>query len=1067
MPPKRLLNTPIDLPLTTEILVNGRIVPAAEGELLVEVLNRAAMLANQSLSEAGDHPNDRKLSVGERSAAQFDIRLAQAHSSSPELHPNMAPDSSIEQGTGEFHSVPQLCYHKQLGPIQTCDTCMVEVDGMLKRACATVVTPGMRVESTSAKADMAQREAMDRILQNHDLYCTVCDNSNGNCTVHNAVGEMQVIHQARPYQHKPYPQDHSNPFYRYDPDQCILCGRCVEACQDVQVNETLTIDWTSQHPRVLWDGGEQIAGSSCVSCGHCITVCPCNALMEKSMLGHAGYLTNLPAKVLDDMIEVVKGVEPETGYPPILALSDMEAEMRMARQKRTKTVCTYCGVGCSFEVWTRDRHILKIEPEHGPANGISTCVKGKFGYDYVNSTDRLHAPLIRKSDPVNGDTFVEATWDEALTLITSKFKAIKEKHGPDALAFIASSKCTNEESYLMQKLARQVIGTNNIDNCSRYCQTPATMGLQRTVKYGGDAGSIADIEKAGLVLIIGSNTSESHPVLATRVKRSHKLRGQRLIVSDLRKHEMAERADLFMRPNPSTDLVWLSAVAKYIFDQGWEHKQFIEKSVNNLDAYRKSLEPFTLEFAESITGIAPDTLRQVAEEIHKADGTCILWAMGVTQHCGGSDTSTAISNLLLVTGNYGRPGAGAYPLRGHNNVQGASDFGSMPNLFPGYQLVDDAEVRTKFETAWGCTLPVNKGKDNHQMIEAIHEGKIHSLYIKGEDTITSDGNANDVGRALSEVEFLVVQDISFSETCRFADVVLPASPSLEKDGTFTSTERRIQRLYQAFEPLGDSKPDWVIIQLIAQRLGFDWKYTHPSEIMDEIVSLTPLFAGVTYERLEGFKSLQWPVAADGTDSPYLFKDGFPFPDGKAKFYPLEWIAPSEVQDETYDLHLNNGRLLEHFEQGAMTLRVPGIQHITPSNWVEVSPELAGERGVESGSKVEITSRWGVVRARVLVTDRVQGKQLYMPMNSVTEPVNRLTGAHVDRATHTPAYKEVSVSMRVLTTKGRSPLSPENFRNGSRTPQQGVEVAKKWERPDYYVPGTGSGDRLIQINTTRA
>ena len=571
---------------------------------------------------------------------------------------------------------------------------------------------------------------------------------------------------------------------------------------------------------------------------------------------------------------------------------------------------------------------------------------------------------------------------------------------------------------------------------------------------------------AGLVIIVGSNTAESHPVLATRVKRSHKLRGQRLIVSDLRKHEMAERSDIFMRPNPGTDLVWLSAVTRYIIDQGWHASSFIETKVNHFDEYRKSLEPFTMEYAEQVTGVPVEMLKQVAEEIRKADGTCILWAMGVTQHCGGSDTSTAISNLLLATGNYGRRGAGAYPLRGHNNVQGASDFGSMPNILPGYQFVDDPEIRGKFEAAWGCTLPVTKGKDNREMMEAIHEGRIRSMYIKGEDTITSDGNANDVGQALSELEFLIVQDIAFSETCRFADLVLPASPSLEKDGTFVNTERRIQRLYKALEPLGDSKPDWEILQLIANKLGANWKYDHPSQVMDEIASLTPLFAGVTYERLEGFKSLQWPVAKDGTDSPYLFKDGFPFPDGKARFYPMEYIGPSEEQDEHFDLHLNNGRLLEHFEQGAMTIQSPGIQQITPSNWLEVSPELASERGFESGTKVEVSSKWGVIRTRLLVTDRVQGKQLYMPMNSVEEPVNRLTGAHMDRATHTPAYKEVSVHLRVLEPKGPNPLKAENFRNGRRTPQQGVEVQHKWERADYYLPGTGQGDRLVQINTTK-
>lgn len=1059
-PQKRLLNTPLDVPLTFSIEVDGRTVPAGEGELLIEVLNRAAALANDTIGHAGEQASPKILSEGERAALAADPALGHGHASSKEMYPTASPDSSRSLHRGEYRSVPQLCYLEQMGPIQTCDTCMVEVNGVLQRACATVVTPGQHVLTESQRAEAAQTEAMDRVLQNHDLYCTVCDNNNGNCTIHNAVGEMRMVHQRQPYLHKPYEQDHSNPFYRYDPDQCILCGRCVEACQDVQVNETLTIDWTSRHPRVLWDGGEQIAGSSCVSCGHCVTVCPCNALMEKSMLQHAGYLTNLPAKTLDDMIELVKGVEPETGYPPILAISDIESTMRDARVKRTKTVCTFCGVGCSFDVWTRDRHILKIEPQHGAANSISTCVKGKFGYDYVNSLDRLHTPLIR-----DGETFREATWDEALTLIASKFSTIKATHGPDALAFIASSKCTNEESYLMQKLARAVIGTNNIDNCSRYCQTPATMGLQRTVLTGGDSGGINDIEKAGLIIVVGSNTAESHPVLATRVKRSHKYRGQKLIVFDIRKHEMAERADMFLKPRPSTDMVWASAITKYIIDQGWHAKDFIAARVNKFEEYYESLASFTLEYASEITGLAIDDLKAVAETIVHADGTCILWAMGVTQHCGGSDTSTALSNLLLATGNYGRPGAGAYPLRGHNNVQGASDFGSMPNMFPGYQHVDDESIRSKFEAAWKVTLPVKQGLDNHQMMDAIHAGTLHSLYIKGEDTITSDSNAGDVAEAFRKLDFLVVQDIFFSKTCEFADVVLPASPSLEKEGTFVNTERRIQRLYKALEPLGDSKPDWEILQLIANRLGAGWNYKHPSDIMQEIAELTPYFAGVTYERLEGYKSLQWPVAADGTDTPLLFKETFPFPDGKAKFYPLAWEPPSEDAGHEFDCHLNNGRMLEHFEQGNMTYRVPGIERITPVNWLEVSPELAAERGFESGSKVLIESRWGRIRSQVLVTDRVRGKDLYMAMNSVDQPVNNLTGPHVDRATHTPAYKETAVKLTLLEPKGRSPLMAENYRNGKRTPQMGVEVERKWARSDYREPGTVKTSGLVQIHTS--
>jgi formate dehydrogenase major subunit len=1006
---KRLLNTPLESKLDVPIMLDGATVPATRGELLIEAINRAM----------------------------------------PERH------------------LAQVCYHPQLGPIETCDTCMVEVNGKLVRACATQVAAEMNVLTASSRAESAQREAFDRILKNHDLYCTVCDNSNGNCTVHNTTEHLRVDHQSEPFTPKPYPQDHSNPFYRYDPSQCILCGRCVEACQNVQVNETLTIDWEREHPRVLWDGGETIEGSSCVSCGHCVTVCPCNALMEKSMLGAAGLMTDLPRKALDGMIAAVKAVEPDTGFAPILAISNAEAAMRAQLTKKTKTVCTYCGVGCSFDVWTRGRHILKIEPADGPANGISTCVKGKFAWDYVNAPDRLTHPLVRTRSELGREEFREATWDQALTLIAEKFTEIKRKHGPDALAFIASSKCTNEESYLMQKLARAVVGTNNVDNCSRYCQTPATMGLKRTVGYGGDTGSIQDIERAGLVILVGSNTAESHPVLATRIKRSHKFRGQRLIVADLRKHEMAERADLFIRPQPSSDAVWINAVAKYILDQGWHKQAFIDKWVNHFAEYKKSLAPYTLEFAAKRTGIAAETLKQIAREINQADGVCILWAMGVTQHCGGSDTSTSISNLLLLTGNYMRPGAGSYPMRGHNNVQGTSDFGSMPNVYSGYQDVEDAEIRAKFEAAWGVKLPPKKGLDNHEMIRAVHEGKLKSIYLKGEDTITSDANSNDVGRALSDIEFLVVQDVAFSATARYADVVLPASPSLEKEGTFVNTERRIQRLYRVFEPLGESKPDWEIIQLIANRLGAGWKYKHPSNVMEEIAALTPIFAGVTYERLEGYKSLHWPVEPNhkdspGKDSPLLFTEKFPFPDGKAKFHPVEWIEPCEETTEEMALHLNNGRLLEHFEQGAMTYHSKGIREITPTNFVEVSPELARERNLENGSVVHLKSLYGEVTLPVVVTDRVAGTQVYMPLNSVNQPVNRLTGSNVDRATHTPAFKEISVQMTVLDEKRPNPLPPGNFRHGHRTPQNGVEVERKWQRADYRLPGDGAADGLVQI-----
>ena len=951
------------------------------------------------------------------------------------------------------NKVPQVCYHPQLGPIQTCDTCMVEVDGQLVRACATTVSAGINVNTTSPAAIAAQREAFDRILSNHVLYCTVCDNSNGNCTVHNTTKLLAIEHQNIPYRPKPYEIDNTNPFYRYDPQQCILCGRCVEACQNLEVNETLSINWEDPHPRVLWDGGSTIGESSCVSCGHCVTVCPCNALMEKSMLGHAGFFTALPKSVLNDMIDVVKAIEPETGYGTIMRVSESEEAMRESRIRRTKTVCTYCGVGCSFDIWTKDRHILKVEPLDGPANGISTCIKGKFAWDHINSSDRLTKPLIRE-----GDRFREATWDEALSLVARRLSEIKAKNGPDSIGLIASSKCTNEESYLMQKLARAVVGTNNIDNCSRYCQSPATVGLFRTVGYGGDSGSISDIGQADLVVIVGSNTAESHPVLATRVKRAHKLHGQKLIVSDLRENEMARRADVFLHPRPGTDLIWLSAVSRYLIDNGLAKPEFINQWVNGIDAYRKSLEPFTLEFASERCGLPVDTLKNVAHMIADAQRVCILWAMGVTQHSQGSDTSTAISNLLLITGNYMRPGTGAYPLRGHNNVQGASDNGSMPNNLPGYQSVDDPAVRARFEADWKVALPSTKGLDNHEMVEAIDQGKLKAMYLIGEEMSIVDSNANYVGDAFSKLEFFVVQEIFFSVTCGYADVVLPATPSLEKEGTFTSTERRIQRLYEVFEPLEGSRPDWQIIRDVANHLGADWRYRHPSEIMAEIASLTPMFAGVSYERLEGYKSLQWPVAADGSDQALLYTREFAFPDGKARLFPLSWVEAPDQPDSEFDLHLNNGRLLEHFHEGNLTYRTDGIRQKTPDTFVEVSPELAAARGVQSGTWVQLTSRYGRVRVRALVTDRVHGKEMYMPMNSVESPINRLTSSHTDPVTHTPAYKETSVKMTVLSEIGESPLPRTNSRWGQPTPQDGVEVERKWKRADYRTPGP----QLVQI-----
>lgn len=939
---------------------------------------------------------------------------------------------------------PQICHVPEVDPIQTCDTCIVEVDGKLSRACSTPAAGGMKVRTGTEAAEAARTEGMDRLLENHLLYCTVCDNNNGNCKLHNTAEMMGIEHQKYPYRPKVDPSgvDMSHPFYRYDPNQCIACGQCVEVCQNLQVNETLSIDWEAERPRVIWDQGSEINNSSCVSCGQCVTICPCNALMEKSMLGEAGFMTGLGQDLLSPMIELVKEVEPS--YSGIFAVSEIEAAMRETRTRKTKTVCTFCGVGCSFEVWAKGRKILKIQPSHdAPVNAISTCVKGKFGWDFVNSEERLTVPLIRQ-----GGAFVEATWDEALSLVAERLGTIKREFGSDRLGFISSSKITNEENYVIQKLARQVFGTNNIDNCSRYCQSPASDGLMSTVGIGGDAGTIQDIASAGLVILVGCAPAEGHPVLASRIKRAHKLHGQKLIVADLRKHEMAERSDLFIRPKQGTDFVWLTAVTKYMIDQGWHNPRFIEEHVNFYEEYRNVLDKYTLDFAEQETGLSRAELIQIAEMIRDADGTAICWGMGVTQNIAGSHTSAAISNLLLSTGNYMRPGAGAYPLRGHNNVQGACDMGTLPPWLPGYQHVSNDEARRRFEKAYGAAISPVPGKDNIKMLNDIETGDLKGMYLVGEDMAWVDSNANHVHEVLSKLDFLVVQDVFLSTTAQFADVILPAAPSLEKDGTFSNTERRVQRLYQVFEPLGDSKPDWWITSQIARHMGFDWGYTHPSQIFEEMASLTPFFSGCSYDTLESWGSFHWG-SASGENTPLLYTDGFYFPDKKARFSLVEYIPPVQYPSE-FDLVLNNGRLLEHFHEGNLTNKSAGINRKFPDVFVEVSPELAKERGVEDGSLVRLESPYGAIKLRVLVTDRVRGNEVYVPMHSSSHEsaVNLLTGTAVDVRTHTPAYKQMKVRMQVLNVKGINPLPHTNPRYKARNPQNGVEVQRKWNRPDY-------------------
>jgi formate dehydrogenase major subunit len=955
--------------------------------------------------------------------------------------------SLLELLRSQGRSVPTLCYHPKLGPLQTCDMCLVVADGRVVRACATVVREGMTVDASSPTVLAAQHTALDRVVENHEFACTLCDRNNGDCELHNTALRMGL--RAQKFRPKPYPLDDSSPFYVYNPNQCILCGRCVEACQDVVVNEVLHVDWTLRPPRVVWDQGSAIDESSCVSCGACSTVCPVDAIMEKSMRGRAAHFSNVAPETRARLVSWAKAASPDLG--PLWLSSEVEAAAREGSIRRTKTVCTFCGVGCSFEIWTRGREILKVLPKpESPANGVASCVKGKFGYDFVNSPNRLTEPLLR-----DGERFVASGWDEALDRVAGRLREIRDRYGPDSIGVIATCTGTDEEGYLTQKFARQVLGTNNIDNCARYCQAPATTGLFRTVGIGADAGTMVDMESADLVMTIGSNAAEAHPVIASRVKRAQKLRGLRLIVVDPRRHELAERADLFLSPRPGTDLVLLNAVARYIIDQGWEDRTFIAGRTVDFEKFRAALSRYTLEFAEEVTGLASAEIVRMAEMFHAARSACILWAMGITQHQNGSDTSTAICNLLLVTGNFGRPGTGGYPLRGHCNVQGVSDFGCLPGFLPGYQKIDDPTVRSRVEHEWGTPLPSSKGLTSTQFVDAILDGRIRALYILGEDKLLADANEGRVAEALEKLEFLVVQDLFLTRTAECADVVLPVAASLEKEGTFVSTERRLQRLYRAFPPPGEARTDMEILQALAQRMGFPWKYAGPSEVLDEVARVAPTFAGASFDRLEGFRSLLWPISADGRDTPVLHLDRFNFPDGKARFFPVDWAPPAPSPAE-FDLELDNGRLLEHFHWGNLTYEDPGIVRKIPGTFVEVSPTLARERGLREGDMVRLVSEVGAAKVRVHVSERVRDRTLFLTLHDRGEAaVNRLTRDVRDGPTTTPDYKGTKVRMERIEIPGplESPVTESNPRGKVRSPQKGVGVEEKWAQPGYRLPGS--------------
>ena len=881
--------------------------------------------------------------------------------------------------------IPTLCYHPSVESIGACRICVVEIEGSpkLHPACVTKIKDGMVVHTSTPRVERARKVNTELLLSVHPNDCMTCD-ANGHCALQDLAYRYQIKEPRWGIRLRNLPIDDSHPLIMRDLNKCIQCQLCVRVCDEVQNMSVYSMVERGYHSLPQPDFTDKLGESSCVSCGACATICPVGAIVEKPSIGKA----------------------------------------RWWEVKKVKTTCPYCGVGCQLDVYydPRKNEIVRIyASEEDPEinDGVLTCVKGKFGYEFVTSEDRLRKPLIKK----NGK-FVEATWEEALDYAADGILRIKEKYGPDAIGVISSAKCTNEENYLMQKLARAVIGTNNVDHCARLCHASTISGLAQTLGSAAMSNNLMDILKAEVIFIIGANPTENHPVYGARIKRAVRKHGAKLIVADPRRTELAKMAHIHLQQRPGTDVVLLSAMIKVILDEKLYKEDFIKERTIGFEQLVESLKDFDLDEAARITNVPKEKIVEAARLYGKAERAAILYAMGITQHSNGTQNVIALADLAMITGNFGKEGTGVNPLRGQNNVQGACDMGALPHVYPGYQRVDNEEVRKKFEEFWGVKLPEKPGLALTDMF--LSPDKIKALIMMGENPAVSDPDVQHVEEFLKNLEFFVAFDIFMNESNQYADVLLPAASAFEKDGTFTNTERRIIRVRKVLEPIGDSRPDWWIIKELSKRLGYEMEYSHPSEIMEEIRKITPIYAGVTYERIEK-KGLQWPVRSlDHPGTPILHTNGFNFPDGKGRIKPIDYSLPKEVEmpTEEYPLMMTTGRMLYHFHTGTMTRRVKGINEIVGKAYVEISPQDAERLGIKNGDIVRVSSRRGSVLTYAVVTDKMQPGVVFMPFHFAEARANLLTGEILDPESRIPAYKVSAV--RVEKVEGVKEIEPPEY-----------------------------------------
>ncbi len=870
--------------------------------------------------------------------------------------------------------VPTLCHDPGLTPFGACRMCIVEIEGMrgFPTSCTTPSRDGMIVHTETEEIQRVRRTIVEMAIANHPYECLVCDKSD-RCDflkVARYVGaDGESVKRLRRGTVE-LPIDSSNPAFDHDPNKCILCGKCVRVCNEIVGLGAIDFIFRGYDTRIAPFGGKPLGQSLCQSCGECVERCPTGALIPKHIL---------------------------------------------APEREIETTCPYCGVGCSIYIGVRAGKIVKVRGnEHSPVNQGGLCVKGRYGLDFVNHPDRLTRPLIRREGVskggVQGDMtkiFREADWDEALDRLAQEISKNIKRFGPNAVGVLSSAKCTNEDNYVIQKFARAVLGTNNVDHCARLCHASTVAAALAAFGDGAMSNSISDIDHAEVLFVIGSNTTECHPIIGRRIKRALRLKGSNLIVADPRAIELSEMADVHLNHLPGTDVALLNGMMRVIVKEGMYDKEFVEGRCEEFDPFLESLDTYTLELVEGITSVPREKIQQAAMLFGQAGSAMVLYGMGITQHTTGTDNVKAIANLLMLTGNLGRKGTGFSPLRGQNNVQGACDMGALPNVFPGYQRVDNHEVRTKFQDAWGRDLDQRPGYTLVDMFQEADRGKLKAMYVVGENPMLSEADLRHASEALAKLDFLVVQDIFPTETALLADVVLPAASFAEKEGTFTSTERRVQRIRKAIEPPGEAKADWKIISEIANRLGYPMEYGSVSEIMEEISKLTPIYGGITQDRLmEG--GLQWPCWDQGHPGTKTLHEGR-FTRGRGKFHVVLDRPPAELPSSAYPILLTTGRILEHWHTGSMTHRSRVLEALAPESRVEINPMDALNMGIVEGDIVSLRSRRGKVRTRVKSSKRVKPGQAFMPFHWRDAPANLLTNLAVDPLAKIPEYKVSSVN----------------------------------------------------------